>query len=147
MTWRDTLGCDYALFSRGGTLNNLGTIIEVLIGSYGEGCVNYPAMKLTISRSSIQGEYPPSLCNRDFTYRYPLDLTVTMYRRQKGRYRLLRVINLLSDVREPIADCSPDFDLPLLFETCFGTTVVDLELDEWIDRVVSTPLGAPFIAV
>jgi len=72
-----------------------------------------------------------------------------MWRKQRGRYKLLRTIELVSDLREPLSiECDPEESaLPLLFETCSDDTVVDVEIDLWIDNVLSNPPGQPFTAV
>lgn len=150
MSWKTVLGCESSLFERGGSIVNDGLVFEVIIPSYQGECFNYPGVKVIITKYSIcTYTDPPALCSRDNQWRYPVDLLVTMWRKQRGRYRLLRSIELVSDVREPTSlECDPEESaLPMLFETCFDDTVVDVEIDLWIDNVLSNPPGKPFAVV
>lgn len=88
-------------------------------------------------------------CDTAISYRLPVDVTVTMFRKQRGKYKLLRTVELKCDLTEPEL-VLPGFHYvpdPLLFDTCLDILVVDRQIDEWLKRVLSTPYGEPFIAV
>lgn len=149
MSWKTILGRDASLFERGGYVNESGALFEVIIPSFQEGCINFPSVKVTIAKYACIKTLPPALCSRDNEWRYPVNLHIVMWRKQRGVYRLLRTLELMSDTTSPVSlFCDPDeAALPMLFLTCFDDTVVDIEIDLWIDNVLSNPPGQPFTAV
>lgn len=149
MAWRDIFGCDRTLFERGGRLTDNGTLATVTIGSLSCGCVNYPEVRVDFMKSVRDHTLTKTRCDTAISYRLPVDVTVTMFRKQRGKYKLLRTVELKCDLTEPEL-VLPGFNYvpdPLLFDTCLDILVVDRQIDEWLKRVLSTPYGEPFIAV
>lgn len=151
MAWRDIFGCDRTLFERGGKLTDIGTLATVTIGPLSCGCINYPEVRVDFMKSVRDHVLTKTRCDRAVAYRLPVDVTVIMYRKQRGKYKLLRTVELISDLTGPELIVLPEFSEfiadPLLFDTCLDILVVDRQIDEWLEKVLSTPYGEPFVAV